>query len=82
VPEFAATAERLRAAGASCVRTDVAAVSAVAVGVGRLPDVLARALECVPPSALGVSLSPLRLCAVLPAQDAAELERAWHALFS
>ncbi|HEY0466011.1 MAG TPA: aspartate kinase [Polyangiaceae bacterium] len=82
VPEFGATAERLLAAGASCVRTDVAAVSAVAVGVGRLPDVLARALECVPASALGTSLSPLRLCAVLPAQDAAELERAWHALFS
>ena len=82
VPEFGATAELLRAAGASCVRTDVAAVSAVAVGVGRLPDVLSRALGCVPGSALGISLSPLRLCAVLPARDAAELERAWHALFS
>jgi len=82
VPEFGATADRLRAAGASSVRTDVAAVSAVAVGIGRLPDVLARALECVPRSALGTSLSPLRLCAVLPAQDAADLERAWHALFS
>jgi len=82
VPEFGATAELLRAAGATCVRTDVAAVSAVAVGVGRLPDVLARALECVPPSALGVSLSPLRLCAVLPGHEAGELERAWHALLS
>jgi aspartate kinase len=81
VPELGATAALLRAAGASCVRTDVAAVSVVAVGVGRLPDVLSRALECVPSSALGVSLSPLRLCAVLPAADAAELERAWHALF-
>jgi aspartate kinase len=81
VPEFGATAELLRAAGAGTVRTDVAAVSAVAVGVGRLPDVLARALECVPRSALGTSLSPLRLCAILPAGDAAELERAWHALF-
>ena len=82
VPEFGVTAELLRAAGASTVRSDVAAVSAVAVGVGRLPDVLARALECVPRSALGISLSPLRLCAVLPAHDAPELERAWHALFS
>jgi len=81
VPEFAATAALLREAGASSVRTDVAAVSVVAVGVGRLPDVLARALSCVPRSALGTSLSPLRLCAVVPAQDAAELERAWHALF-
>lgn len=81
VPEFAVTAALLRSAGASLVRTDVAAVSAVAVGVGRLPDVLSRALECIPPSALGTSLSPLRLCAVVPAQDAAELERAWHALF-
>jgi aspartate kinase len=81
VPEFGPTAELLRAAGASSVRTDVAAVSAVAVGVGRLPDVLARALACVPASALGTSLSPLRLCAVLPMQDAAALERDWHALF-
>ena len=82
VPEFGATAELLRAAGASSLRTDVAAVSAIAVGVGRLPDELARALECVPRSALGVSLSPLRLCAVLPASDATELERAWHSFFS
>jgi len=81
VPEFAATAELLRSAGASSVRTDIAAVSAVAVGVGRLPDVLARALEYVPRSALGTSLSPLRLCAVVPTQDAPELERAWHSLF-
>ncbi|MEI9951086.1 MAG: aspartate kinase [Pseudomonadota bacterium] len=82
VPEFGATAELLRAAGASSVRTDVAAVSAVAVGVGRLPEMLARALECVPRSALGTSLSPLRLCAVVPIHDALGLERAWHALFS
>ncbi|HYP90660.1 MAG TPA: aspartate kinase, partial [Polyangiaceae bacterium] len=81
VPEFSATSELLREAGASSVRTDVVAVSAVAVGVGRLPDVLARALACVPPSALGTSLSPLRLCSVVPAPDAAELERAWHELF-
>ncbi len=53
VPEFAATAELLRSAGASTIRTDVAAVSVIAVGVGRLPDVLARALGCVPRSALG-----------------------------
>jgi aspartate kinase len=82
VPDFGATAELLRAAGASSVRTDVSAVSAVAVGIGRLADVLARALECVPQSSLAISLSPLRLCAVLPSQDAADLERAWHALFS
>ena len=81
VPQFEVTCALLRDAGASAVRTDVAAVSAVAVGVGRLPDVLARALECVPSSALGTSLSPLRLCAVVPAQDAAALERTWHALF-
>jgi aspartate kinase len=81
VPEFADTAELLRKAGATSVRTDIAAVSAIAVGVGRLPDALARALACVPRSALGTSLSPLRLCAVLPAQDAAALERAWHELF-
>ena len=82
VPEFATTVELLREAGASSVRTDVAAVSAIAVGVGRLPDVLSRALASVPHSALGTSLSPLRLCAVVPAPDAPELERAWHALFS
>ena len=81
VPEFGATAELLRVAGANSVRTDVAAVSAIAVGVGRLPDVLAQSLACLPPSALGTSLSPLRLCAVLPAADAGALERAWHALF-
>jgi len=81
VPEFGPTAELLRVAGASSVRTDVAAVSAIAVGVGRLPEVLERALACVPASALGTSLSPLRLCAVVPVQDAGALEREWHALF-
>ena len=81
VPEFGGTAELLRAAGAACVRTDIAAVSAIGVGVGRLPDVLSRALVCVPRTALGTSLSPLRLCAVLPEEDAPGLERAWHALF-
>jgi aspartate kinase len=81
VPEFDSTAALLRLAGASTVRTDVAAVSAIAVGIGRLPDVLTRALACVPPSAFAVSLSPLRLCAVLPAADGGALERAWHTLF-
>jgi len=51
------------------------------VGVGRLPDALLRALSCVPSSALATSLSPLRLCAVVPNAEAAGLERAWHALF-
>ena len=81
VPEFRVTAEAFVAAGATQVRTDVAAVSAVAVGVGRLPETLGRALDCVPASALGTSLSPLRLCAVVPGEAAALLERDWHALF-
>jgi len=80
VPDFTVTAEALRAAGASEVRTDVAAVSVVGVGVGRLAETLARALDCVPPSAFVASLSPLRLCAVLPSGDAGILEREWHAL--
>ena len=82
VPDFIATAETLSAAGATQVRTDVAAVSAVAVGVARLPETLTRALECVPLSALGTSLSPLRLCAVVPSEAAPSLERDWHALFT
>ena len=82
VPDFGATAERLLLAGATQVRCDVAAVSAVAVGVGRLPAVLARALECMPQGVLATSLSPLRLYAVVPSADAATLERAWHALFN
>lgn len=81
VPNFAATADRLRAAGATCVRSDVSAVSAVAVGVARDAHLLTRALDCVPRSTLATSLSPLRLYAVLPSSDAPELERAWHALF-
>jgi len=43
---------------------------------------LATALTCVPQSALATSVSPLRLTAVVPASDAPELERAWHALFA
>jgi aspartate kinase len=82
VPGFAKAAEQFMAAGADEVRSDVTAVSAVAVGVGRQAADLARGLDCVPSSALGTSLSPLRLCAVLPSRDAATLERAWHALFS
>ena len=76
VPEFGETAELLRAAGASSVRTDIATVSAIAVGVGRLPDVLARALHCLPASALATSLSPLRLCTALPSSEAPQLEHA------
>jgi len=81
VPDFGQTAELFRDAGAEQVRCDVAAVSVVAVGVGRLPDALSRALDCVPASAFITSLSPLRLCAVLPSSDAPTLERAWHTLF-
>ncbi len=81
VPDFGNAEALFRAAGAQDVRTDVSAVSAVAVGVARLPDVLKRALACLPSTALGTSLSPLRLCAVLPSADAPALERAWHALF-
>ncbi|HEX7451433.1 MAG TPA: aspartate kinase [Polyangiaceae bacterium] len=82
VPDFTVAARRLTEAGASEVRSDVAAVSAVAVGVGRNARDLARGLECVPDSALGTCVSPLRLCAVVPCADAPSLERAWHALFA
>jgi aspartate kinase len=82
VPDFCQAAAQFLAAGAEQVRSDVTAVSAVAVGVGRQAADLARGLSCVPSSTLGTSLSPLRLCAVLPNDDAGQLERAWHALFS
>jgi aspartate kinase len=82
VPNFGTAAEAFAAAGATEVRSDISAVSAVAVGVGRLPDAFERALGCLPNSVLATSLSPLRLCAVLPHADAAELERAWHTLYS
>src|SRR4051812_30127953 len=82
VPDFSNTAERLLVAGAAQVRCDVTAVSAVAVGVGRRAADLARGLACVPASALSTSLSPLRLCTVLPNAEARALERAWHDLFS
>ena len=81
VPDFSKTAERLLSAGAA-VRCDVSAVSAVGVGVGRRAADLARGLACIPASALATSLSPLRLCAVVPNADAPALERVWHALFS
>ncbi len=81
VPDFSKTAERLLSAGAA-VRCDVSAVSAVGVGVARRAADLARGLACIPASALATSLSPLRLCAVVPNADAPALERAWHALFS
>ncbi len=81
VPDFSSAAALFSAAGASEVRSDVSAVSAVAVGVGRLPDLLERALACLPSSVLATSLSPLRLCAVLPQRDAPALERAWHTLY-
>jgi aspartate kinase len=82
VPNVGNAAESFAAAGATEVRSDVSAVSAVAVGVGRLPNAFERALDCLPPSVLATSLSPLRLCAVLPHADAAALERAWHALYA
>jgi aspartate kinase len=82
VPDFERGKQLLLAAGAREVRSDVAAVSAVAVGVAREPARLARALSCVPPSALATSVFPLRLSAVLPGADAPALEREWHALFA
>ncbi|HEY1535636.1 MAG TPA: aspartate kinase [Polyangiaceae bacterium] len=82
VPDFSEAARLLAEAGASEIRCDIAAVSAVAVGVGRNAADLARGLACVPASALTTCLSPLRLCAVVPSADAPGLERAWHALFS
>jgi aspartate kinase len=80
VPDFARAQQLLLEAGASSVRVDIAAVSAVAVGVGREPAQLARALACVPSGALGISVSPLRLSAVVPLSEAPKLERAWHQL--
>lgn len=82
VPDFGTAAKRFVAAGATHPRTDIAAVSAIAVGVGRLPEVLARALACLPRSTLATSLSPLRLCAVVLDSEAGALERSWHALLS
>ncbi len=82
VPDFTDARARLLAAGATEVRSDVALVSAVMVGVGREAGALARALAHVPTSALATSLSPLRLSAVVPLADAAALERAWHALLA
>ncbi|MES1173363.1 MAG: aspartate kinase [Myxococcales bacterium] len=82
VPDVGNAAESFTAAGAFEVRSDVSAVSAVAVGVGRMPDAFERALACLPESVLATSLSPLRLCAVLPQRDTAQLERAWHELYA
>ncbi|MEO7036356.1 MAG: aspartate kinase [Polyangiaceae bacterium] len=82
VPDFSNAARLLLAAGAEQVRCDVTAVSAVAVGVGRRASDLTRGLDCVPASALATLLSPLRLCAIVPNDDAPALERAWHELFS
>jgi aspartate kinase len=80
VPEFERTRRQLLSAGATEVRSDVASVSAVAIGVGRNALRLDRALECIPSSALASSVSPLRISAVVPTSDAAALERAWHDL--
>jgi aspartate kinase len=82
VPDFGRAKQLLLEAGASEVRVDIAAVSAVAVGVGREPARLARALACVPERALGTSLSPLRLSAIVALNDAPALERAWHELLA
>jgi aspartate kinase len=82
VPDFDGKKRALFEAGATEIRSDVAAVSAVAVGIGRRAETLARALDCLPSSVLKTAVSPLRLSAVLPASAAPELERAWHALFT
>jgi len=82
VPDFESKMRLLVDAGADQVRCDIAAVSAVAVGVGRQPARLASALSCVPKSVLATSVSPLRLTAIVPSSDAPALERAWHALFA
>jgi aspartate kinase len=82
VPDFEQKASLLSEAGAHQVRCDVAAVSAVAVGVAREPACLAEASRCIPQSALAISVSPLRLTAVVASSDAPALERAWHALFA
>jgi aspartate kinase len=82
VPDFEDKKRVLFEAGATEIRSDVAAVSAVAIGIGRRPETLARALACLPSSVLKTAVSPLRLSAVLPARDAPALERAWHALFT
>ena len=82
VPRTLVTAKLLIDAGAEQLRCDVAAVSVVAVGVGRDPTQLGRALDCIPPRALASSVSPLRLSAVVPRDDAPALEQAWHALFA
>jgi len=81
VPDFSLTREALLRAGATEVRTDVATVSAVGAGVGRDAAALARALNHVPKTALATAVTPLRISAIVDAGDAAELERAWHALF-
>lgn len=81
VPHFEATRARLEHAGATRVRTDIAAVSAVGVGIARDAAALSRALSSVPRSALASSVSPLRLYAIVPHDDAPALERAWHAQF-
>jgi aspartate kinase len=82
VPDFERARSLLLEAGARQVRSDIAAVSAVAVGVGREPAALARALACLPDSTLATTVSPLRLSAVLPLEHAPDLERAWHGLLS
>ena len=81
VPDFQRATAILLDAGAQRVRSDIAAVSAVALGVARRAERLAQALACVPASALATTVSPLRLSAVVPLAEASALERAWHALF-
>ncbi|HEY4107037.1 MAG TPA: aspartate kinase [Polyangiaceae bacterium] len=82
VPEFERTRQALLDAGAEQVRTDVACVSAVAVGVGRDAARLAQIFEALPSSTLSRAVSPLRVSSVLPKSDAGALERAWHALLA
>ena len=81
VPDTGNAAALFVSAGATEVRSDICAVSAIAVGVARLPDAFERALSCLPESVLATSLSPLRLYAVVPHSEAAALEHAWHAIY-
>ncbi|HEX3774803.1 MAG TPA: aspartate kinase [Polyangiaceae bacterium] len=82
VPEFERTRQALLAIGADQVRTDVACVSAIAVGVGGDAARLRQIFEVVPSSALARMVSTLRVSSVLPKSDAGALERAWHALLA
>jgi aspartate kinase len=82
VPDFERAKNSLLEAGARVVSTEIAAVSAVGVGIGRMPEPLRRALAYLPPSALATFVTPLRLTAIVPSGESPVLERSWHALFA